>query len=387
MLKARAMSQGIGIRRDVLLALFGEIVAASLAMACGGSVDEAAADAKGDTGADTRVADTGVRADTNVVDTFVADDTFVGADTAIAEDTAVDTAIDTYDACSMPCGCYKPPPPTVVYKSYTCPDGMFDDMGNCTAPVNCMTECGPNPAGFGPYYTTVCRTLRDPAGELQLECTWYPPPCGRKTEGQESCVAPEGVQGWLETAARLEAGSVDAFVRLSRELLAAGAPRELVEGARRAAADEVRHARDVAALAGGPPPDGGGYGRFELRALDEVALENAVEGCVRETFGALVAMYQAEAAEDPRVRETFRTIAREETAHAALAWEIDAWSRSRLSRRVRMRMDRARRREMDKLAREVAIEPSPELVRTLGLPPAAVAQQLLSGLRRTAFQC
>lgn len=370
------MKHGIGVRRDMMLALFGEIVAASLVMACGSNVDESRADSTTDSGTDTREIDTAVAPDTRVpVDTFV-------ADTFIAEDTAV----DTYDACSMPCGCYKPPPPTVVYKPYECPDGMFDEMGSCTAPVNCMTECGPNPTGFGPYYTSMCRTMRSAAGELQLECTWYPPPCGRRTDGQDACDAPEGVAGWLETAARLEAGSVDAFVRLSRELRALGAPRSLIGAARTAAADEVRHARDVAALVGRPPPHVGGQKRA-LRTLEEVALENAVEGCVRETFGALVATYQARAAEDPRVREVFATIARDETEHAALALEVDAWARSRLSRRARARIERVRRREVRKLAREVAIAPGRELMRALGLPSAEVATKLLSGLRGTTSEC
>jgi len=59
-----------------------------------------------------------------------------------------------------------------------------------------------------------------------------------------------------------------------------------------------------------------------LDALVDVALENAVEGCVRETYGALIATRQAEAASDPVVRRAMRKIAADETAHAALSWDV-----------------------------------------------------------------
>ena len=52
------------------------------------------------------------------------------------------------------------------------------------------------------------------------------------------------------------------------------------------------------------------------RALGVVAIENAVEGCVRETFGALIASWQAEHARDPGIKRLMRSIARDETRHA-----------------------------------------------------------------------
>ncbi|NIS36796.1 MAG: ferritin-like domain-containing protein, partial [Actinobacteria bacterium] len=38
-----------------------------------------------------------------------------------------------------------------------------------------------------------------------------------------------------------------------------------------------------------------------VRTAYEIALENAVEGCVRETFGALVGAHQALRASDPSI--------------------------------------------------------------------------------------
>ena len=75
-----------------------------------------------------------------------------------------------------------------------------------------------------------------------------------------------------------------------------------------------------------------------VRSLEELAVENAAEGCARETFGALVATWQARAAGNPLVRGVMARIARDETRHADLAWAVDGWARGRLeSRRARAR--------------------------------------------------
>jgi hypothetical protein len=64
--------------------------------------------------------------------------------------------------------------------------------------------------------------------------------------------------------------------------------------------DEVRHARDVQVLARdfGAETVWAQVKQTALRSLLEIALDNAREGCVRETFGALLATYQAASAED-----------------------------------------------------------------------------------------
>jgi len=70
-----------------------------------------------------------------------------------------------------------------------------------------------------------------------------------------------------------------------------------------------------------------------VRSLYEIA----VEGCVRETFGALEATFQAKNANDPQIRRVMRRIAEDETRHAALAWRVAAWIEPRLSDRQRRR--------------------------------------------------
>jgi hypothetical protein len=199
-------------------------------------------------------------------------------------------------------------------------------------------------------------------------------------------VAAEGgsVGDFFAHCAWLEAASVTAFDRLARELTAHGAPARLVKRARVAERDEVRHARDTGALAQahGRTPRRPASRRLAVRDLEAVARENAVEGCVRETYGALVAMWQAERASDPRVARTLERIAHDETRHAAIAWQVAAWTRTRLDARARARVERARQKALRELRAEIAAEPPADVVRTAGVPTAAQAACLLEALER-----
>jgi hypothetical protein len=126
--------------------------------------------------------------------------------------------------------------------------------------------------------------------------------------------------------AYLEAASVLAFAQLAAQLSGWGAPRELIERCEAAADDERDHARWLTALAEQhgaivPAPtlvDGG-------HSLFEVACHNAVEGCVHETFAALIAATRARRATSLVLRRTFARIASDETRHGQLAWDLHAW--------------------------------------------------------------
>jgi hypothetical protein len=117
-----------------------------------------------------------------------------------------------------------------------------------------------------------------------------------------------------------------------------------------------------------------------------VARENAREGCVHETFGALTAVRQARLAADAGLRATFATIARDETRHARLAWEIDAWARTALPTRAARLVDEARREAGARLVADVGRIPTPRaLVRELGLPTAAAARALARRASRSLW--
>lgn len=196
-------------------------------------------------------------------------------------------------------------------------------------------------------YCTVITTGCGVAYACDLDgCSRFCTGVGRRPAGLHLPELPKGdaVGAWLARAAHLEAASVPAFAQLERELAAHRAPERLLAGARRARLDEQKHAQMMAELARAhgarvPRID---LARTPLRPLDEVALENAVEGCVRESQGALTALVQSRTARDPRLARVLAEVATDEARHGRLAWAVDAWARPRLDPAARARMDAAR---------------------------------------------
>ncbi len=185
---------------------------------------------------------------------------------------------------------------------------------------------------------------------------------------------------YLARMAHAEAASVVAFEELAAALEHLGAPDELIVASRASAQDERRHAAVMTRLArrrGAEPPPVTRRTHRAPRPLDSIARENAIEGCIRETFGALVATWQARRAEDPALRRAFASIASDETRHAALSWAIASWADQALDPRGRAEVARARRAALRRLARELAIEPDPALAKAAGLPARSEARALL----------
>jgi hypothetical protein len=120
--------------------------------------------------------------------------------------------------------------------------------------------------------------------------------------------------------------------------------------------------------------------RVAARSAAAVAAENAAEGCVRETYGALVASWQAAHAKDAELARAFERIARDEARHAALSWAVATWLEPRLGARERRRVDRARARALRILEAQVASPPAASLVRDAGLPTARHASALVRAL-------
>lgn len=212
---------------------------------------------------------------------------------------------------------------------------------------------------------------------------------GRRPEGLVlGDVAPcdDSVGAFFAEAACLEAASVEAFDRLAAELVALGAPAELVEAARASREDEVRHARMTAKMAKrfGAEPRPAMIEVGAVRTAFEIALENAVEGCVRETFGALVAHHQAAQASDRNIAAMMGVIAEDETRHAALAWDVAGWLEPQLSASERAEVNAAREAALAHLRSEIGVEPAAGLRVQAGMPDAARATHLLA-LLETQF--
>ncbi len=168
----------------------------------------------------------------------------------------------------------------------------------------------------------------------------------------EVAALPAGTRERLAAAwtrdALYEHASVASFARFVLQLLAVGAPPELVLAGQVALGDEVRHAQQCFALASayagapvGPGPlaiDGALPGHVTLA---ELAAATVLEGCVNETIAALMATTAATLAEDPIVRATLSAIAADERRHAALAWRTVAWALGRGDATVREAVLRA----------------------------------------------
>ncbi len=170
---------------------------------------------------------------------------------------------------------------------------------------------------------------------------------GRRPAGlaePDPIAARSAAGAWLARATWLEAASIHAFVQLARELEQHAAPRALVRWALLSVQDEVRHTRTMSRLAArhGAFPPVPEVAPPRPRSLEALAIENAAEGCVRETWGAAIAEWQSRAARDPEVRAAFAGIARDEARHAALAWAVDRWARTRLDPDACARVDAAR---------------------------------------------
>jgi hypothetical protein len=200
---------------------------------------------------------------------------------------------------------------------------------------------------------------------------------------KDATIDGDGVGEYLARAAHLEDAAVSAFAILAAELRAHGAPKSLTRSCLVARADEVRHAREVGDLARafGVVPPRAEVGPSRVRPLAEIAIENAIEGCVRETFGALVGAWQGEHARDYRVRATMKRIARDEARHAALGWRIHEWAMTRLDAKDRARVRDAMSRAIAELEASSRVEFDAILARTLGLPNAAQAVALVAAMR------
>ena len=187
--------------------------------------------------------------------------------------------------------------------------------------------------------------------------------------------------------AHLEHASIAAFEMLAAELRQHGAPLELIEAAHSAAADEVRHTAITSELARafGGTARASEVARHPVRSLEAIAIENAVEGCVRECFGAALGCYQAQSALDPTVAAAMSEIAEDETRHAALAFAVDAWLWQRLDVSSRARVTAARAQAVRDLRDELSCDCDPTTRPPLGLPDATAALRICSALERSVW--
>ncbi len=202
---------------------------------------------------------------------------------------------------------------------------------------------------------------------------------GRRPAGlSDPRVDGTAIGAYLATSAHLEAASILAFQILRAELSALGAPRDLLEAALSAETDEVRHTAmmtRIAAKYGALVPE------LEVasagsRSAVAIAVENMIEGVVRETFGAAIALFQADHAADPELRAAMRAIAVDECAHASLAFRTAKFLDGHLDAADRARVEAGKHEAMRGLFASL-VEPEATLRRLVGLPSVAESRQML----------
>jgi hypothetical protein len=203
---------------------------------------------------------------------------------------------------------------------------------------------------------------------------------------------------WLRSALQ-EHASIASFGRFALELLAFGAPPELVAAAHLAALDEIRHARACFALASRHAGEPLGPGAFPMPsplplAGDLAAMAAAVveEGCVGETLAALFAAEQRAAASDHEVCAALDAIVAEEAQHSELAWRAVRWALAVGGADVRRAVEQAFARSAGRAA-AAAGEPlppdiRPEVVAAHGLLPAEAFRRVSAqAVREVILPC
>lgn len=184
--------------------------------------------------------------------------------------------------------------------------------------------------------------------------------------------------------AACESASVTAFQQLKRELVYHGAPAEILTRIDSAIKDEIQHARDVETLARqyGCEPEMFSVADCGIRNLEAIAIDNMEEGCVGETWGAMIGLYQAQHAQDPHIAATMNNIAQDEVEHAALSWAIHEWIIQQLDTDAVLRVEQSRWRALNRLRASLPNSRNPIAIELAGLPDAqahlALANQFIT---------
>ncbi len=192
---------------------------------------------------------------------------------------------------------------------------------------------------------------------------------------------------WLEEAL-LEHASVASFARFTLDLMAAGAPPELLVDAQRAGLDEVAHARACFALAGDFGGEAVGPGPLSMQgvspsgSLAQAAAAAVIEACVGETVAAVEARVRAERVADPAIRAALAQIAEDESRHAELGWRFVRWALAEGGAEVAAAVTAAFEQALS-----APVSPAPdalpaEVLRAAGRLPAADCVALRAQIRR-----
>src|SRR5262249_37010619 len=135
----------------------------------------------------------------------------------------------------------------------------------------------------------------------------------------------------------VETGASLRFAALAQGMHGAGAPATLVDLARRASTDEIRHAGHCADIlrsrgADVPPPETRllFFGPRDLGPEQRLTSEVAAQSCTSETESMATLVTLLDAASDAHLQTVLQELARDEVQHARLGWAYLAWAKDRL---------------------------------------------------------
>jgi len=135
---------------------------------------------------------------------------------------------------------------------------------------------------------------------------------------------------WLEQAEG-EHASVASFARHTLQLMAIGAPPDLLTASQNAAIDEIRHAKLCYGFASGFLKSEFGPSSLDIEdSLSKLDLKGIVqslikEGCIEETIAAAELRFRASTTKDPAIKLAVTQIGDDEARHAQLAWDTIQW--------------------------------------------------------------
>jgi hypothetical protein len=148
---------------------------------------------------------------------------------------------------------------------------------------------------------------------------------------------PAGVADQWRENGKTEHASVAAFARLTLDLMALGAPPNLIAAANQDALDEIRHtelcfslatALDEKSVSPGPFPEAQRVTtlpRSRALALAKLAVDSLVDGALHEGVSARIIAKLAGRSGVPAIRAVLKEIAADEGRHSAHGWAVVEW--------------------------------------------------------------
>ena len=262
---------------------------------------------------------------------------------------------------------------TETFQAYLSVDGQISEE-------SCSTLCYEETGAYYDYLCSCDYTGADTDGNHPVTCEYTT--CAVEGRGHgniEKLTCATGtseLHRYFVRAYHAEASSVAAFVQLRTELQQHNAPRTLLKRCMDAAIDEVHHARMMAKLVRDAQEElpALNFGTKQERTLFALALDNAVEGCVFESYSALKAHYQARNSKDKRIRAVMKVIAPDETRHAQLAWDIHHFLMTQLSEIEQQQIQNAQRQATQKIIAQAKSDLE-QAEGVMALPPIVLAEQ------------